>query len=131
MKFDKIITPVSEPDASPEVRAIFTEIKQKLQVDEVPLFFRVIARIPLYLETSWRRFQFALLADGQLDRRTKLMAALAVSASNNNKSMIIDVTKQLKKLEVEDAQIAELMAVVDVTNGMNKALKGAGVSFTQ
>ena len=121
------ITPLSEHSAEGRIKEIFSEIRSELGVSEVPLFYRIIAHIPLYLETSWRRFRFALLEDGTLERRTKWMIALAVSASNNNRPMIVESTGRLKELGTTDTQLAELMAVVDVVNGMNKTLKGAGI----
>ena len=89
--------------------------------------YRIIAHIPLYLETTWRRVQFALLEDGHLESRFKWMVSLAISASNN-KQMILESTERLKAMGTTDAEIAELMAVVDVVNGMNKVLKAAQVT---
>jgi alkylhydroperoxidase/carboxymuconolactone decarboxylase family protein YurZ len=120
-----IVAPVSEAEASANVRAIFQEIKRAYAVDEVPLIFRLIARLPMYLETSWRRLRFAFFDEGRLGTRTKWMIGLAVSASNNNKPMILECTRMLRRHGVTDAELAELMAVVDVTNGLNKTLKAA------
>jgi alkylhydroperoxidase/carboxymuconolactone decarboxylase family protein YurZ len=121
-----IVAPVSEEEASPEVRAIFEEMRRAYGVPDVPPVFRILARLPLYLETSWQRLRFAFFEDGALGMRTKWMLALAVSASNNNKPMILDCTRMLRKHGATDAEIAELMAVVDVTNGMNKTVKAVG-----
>ena len=49
------ITPVAEDAADERVQALFGEIKAGLEVAEVPLFYRIIAHIPLYLETTWQR----------------------------------------------------------------------------
>ena len=122
------ITPIPEEAAEGRVKEIFGDIKSTLNVSEVPTFYRIIAHIPLYLETTWQRVQFALLKDGQLESRFKWMVSLAISASNNNKPMILESTERLKAMGTTDAEIAELMAVVDVVNGMNKALKAAQVT---
>lgn len=127
MTKNAVITPVSEEEAKGKIKEIFDDIKSTLDLPEVPLLYRIIAHIPLYLETTWERVQFALLTDGKLDRQTKWMVSLAVSASNNNRPMILESTKRLKELDTSDAEIAELMAVVDVVNGMNKVLKAAQV----
>jgi len=126
---DGRIAPVAEADATGRVKEIFEEIKQIRNLEEVPLIFRIMAHIPMYLETSWERIRFALEKDGRLEKRTKWMVALAISASNNNKPMILESTERLKALAVSDQEIAELMAVVDVTNGLNKTLKAAQVNF--
>ena len=127
MTTDSAITPVSESSAEGRVKELFEEIRSELKVAEVPLFYRVIAHIPLYLETTWQRIRFALLTDGLLTRKTKWMIGLAVSASNNNKPMILESTDRLKELGASDQEIAELMAVVDVVNGLNKAYKAAQI----
>ena len=114
MGVDVSIKPVSEADASGRVRLAFDEIKAQLSVEKVPLLFRIIAHLPLYLETSWERYKFAFVKDGHLDRKTKWMLALAISASNNNKPMILESAAALKKLGTTDKQIDELMAVVDI-----------------
>ena len=41
--------------------------------------------------------------------------------------MILESTNRLKELGATDTQLAELMAVVDVVNGMNKTLKATGI----
>lgn len=120
-----IVEPVGDAQASAETRAIFEEIRQAYGTPEVPEIFRLLARLPLYLATTWRRLRFAFFEEGRLGARTKWMIALAVSASNNNKAMILECTRMLRSHSVSDAEIAELMAVVDVTNGMNKTLKAA------
>ena len=121
------ITPVADDAAEGRVREVFAEIRAALQVCEVPLFYRVIALIPLYLETTWRRVRFALFEAGALEVRTKWMVALAISASNNNRPMIVESTQRLRTLGASDEELAELMAVVDVVNGMNKTLKAIGI----
>jgi alkylhydroperoxidase/carboxymuconolactone decarboxylase family protein YurZ len=122
------ITPIAEEAAEGEVKEIFEEIKSVLNVPEVPVIYRIMAHIPLYLETSWQRVCIALLNDGVLDKKTKCLVSLAISASNNNKYMILENTERLKAMGTSDTEIAELMTVVDVTNGLNKVLKAAQVN---
>jgi alkylhydroperoxidase/carboxymuconolactone decarboxylase family protein YurZ len=123
---EAIVAPVREAEANAQVRATFEDIKRAYALDEVPVIFRLIARLPIYLDTSWRRLRFAFFDEGRLGVRTKWMLGLAVSASNNNKPMILECTRMLRMHGVSDAELAELMAVVDVTNGLNKTLKAAG-----
>ena len=131
MPYGGAITPISETDATGRVKEIFDEIKKVRGLGEVPLIFRIMAHIPMYLETSWQRIRFALEQDGRLERKTKWMVALAISASNNNKAMILESTDRLKALGATDQEIAELMSVVDVTNGLNKAMKAAQVAYAE
>lgn len=120
-----IVAPVSEREADAKVRSLLEEIKQAYGTPEAPAVYRLLARLPLYLETSWQRIRFAFFEEGRLGVRTKWAIGLAVSASNNNKPMILECTRMLRKLGVNDAELAELMAVVDTTNGLNKTLKAA------
>lgn len=118
------IEPVSEAVAEGRVKKIFEEIKAVMKVAQVPMIFRLMAHSPDYLETSWQRARTTLLTDTKLDVRTKRMLSLAVSATNNDIYMIQENTTRLKAMGVTDPEIAELMTVVDVTNGLNKVVKG-------
>ena len=64
------------------------------------------------------------MGPGKLDRRTKEIIALAVSATNNCTYCIDAHTAQLRKLGLGDAEITEVMAVVDLFNGFNKRADG-------
>lgn len=125
MNASQIVVPVSDRQADPKTAKIFAEIKEAYGNGKMPPIFRLLAHLPVYLETSWQRLRFAFFTDGRLDRRTKWMVGLAVSASNNNKPMILECTRMLRELGATDADLAELMAVVDATNGLNKTLKAA------
>ena len=122
-----VFAPVEEAKLDRGTLAILQDIKATLGLSEVPEIFRIMAHLPLYLDTSWRRFRFAFLESGRIDARTKWMIGLAVSASSNSKPMIAQCTERLKAMGTSDAELAEMMAVVDVTNGLNTALKAAQV----
>lgn len=122
-----VFAPVEEAKLDRETLAILQDIKNALGLSEAPEIFRIMAHLPLYLETSWRRFRFAFLESGRIDARTKWMIGLAVSASSNSKPMIGQCTERLKAMGTSDAEFAEIMAVVDVTNGLNATLRAAQV----
>lgn len=95
------VKPVEENDASIQVAAIYTDIKKAfgppllaaslrgaLRATEfapgelvVPNLFKAMAHHPAYLEATWNRYK-AIMLSGQLDRRTKEIVAVAVSATN-------------------------------------------------
>jgi alkylhydroperoxidase/carboxymuconolactone decarboxylase family protein YurZ len=118
------INPIDESKATGKVKEIFAEIKSVLKLPQVPTLYRLMAHMPEYLDATWQRTRFTLYDDAHLDVRTKRMLSLAVSATNNDQYMIIENTNCLKALGVTDAEIAEVMTVVDVTNGLNKFVKG-------
>jgi hypothetical protein len=51
---------VSEPDASPEVRATFEEVRHALGVPTVPVLYQAYAAVPRFLELHWQVFRPAL-----------------------------------------------------------------------
>lgn len=114
---------IDEMEASAGVEKIYSEIKQAFGVPFVPNLFKAMAHHPAYLETSWGRVR-AIMGPGKLDRRTKEIIALAVSATNNCTYCIDAHTAQLRKLGLGDAEITEVMAVVDLFNGFNKLADG-------
>jgi alkylhydroperoxidase/carboxymuconolactone decarboxylase family protein YurZ len=125
MADSRVFAPLEDAELEEKSRAVLDDVSSKLGLSEIPEIFRLMAHLPLYLETSWRRFRFAFLEDGRIDARTKWMIGLAVSASSNSKPMIVQCTERLKTMGTSDGEIAEIMAVVDVTNGLNSAVKAA------
>lgn len=114
---------VEEATASADVQKIYAEIKQIFGLSFVPNLFKAMANHPAYLAASWARVK-AIMGPGKLDRRTKEIIALAVSATNNCTYCIDAHTAALRDLGFGDAEIAELMAVVDLFNGFNKLADG-------
>lgn len=51
---------VSEAEASPEVRAIFDEVRHALGVPVVPVLYQAYAAVPRFLELHWQAFRPAL-----------------------------------------------------------------------
>ena len=73
---------VPEDEATGKVKDLFDEIKSGLGIDFVPNLYRAMASNPDYLEANWRRVKAIMVASGKLDRMTKEIVAVAVSAVN-------------------------------------------------
>lgn len=73
---------IDEAEASGRVKVLFEEIKAGLGIDFVPNLYRAMASNPDYLEANWRRVKAIMVASGKLDRMTKEIVAVAVSAVN-------------------------------------------------
>jgi alkylhydroperoxidase family enzyme len=73
---------VPEDQATGKVKALYEEIKAEHGIDFVPNLYRAMASNPDYLEANWRRVKAIMSVDGKLDRLTKEMIAVAVSAVN-------------------------------------------------
>lgn len=72
---------IDERDASGTVAEIYADIRKTFGIPVVPNMFKVMAHNPAYLQASWGRVK-AVMGPGLLDRRTKEMIAVAVSATN-------------------------------------------------
>ena len=71
---------VSEEEARGRVAEIYEEIKTTLGTDFVPNLYKVMAVNPAFLETNWHKVQTVMSAPGKLDRVTKEIIAVSVSA---------------------------------------------------
>jgi alkylhydroperoxidase/carboxymuconolactone decarboxylase family protein YurZ len=71
---------VSEDDATGVVRDIYEEIRQTFGIDFVPNLDKVMAPNPAYLEANWKKMKAVMLESDKLDRLTKEIIAVAVSA---------------------------------------------------
>jgi len=73
---------VPEEEATGRVKEIYEEIKSELGIDFVPNLYKVMAAKPAYLELNWQRSKEIMGKEGKLDRLTKEVIAVAVSAVN-------------------------------------------------
>ncbi len=72
---------IPEEKATGKVKDIYEEIKSKLGIDFVPNLYRVMATKPDYLEANWNKVKTVMIEPGKLDRLTKEIIAVAVSAA--------------------------------------------------
>ncbi len=71
---------VSEDEAAGRVKAIYEEIEQAIGIDFVPNLYKVMGGNPDYLEANWNKVKTVMFASGRLDRLTKEIIAVTVSA---------------------------------------------------
>jgi len=76
------IAMVTEDQASGKVGEIYADIKASLGIDFVPNLYKVMAVKPEYLEANWNKVKAVMVTPGKLDRLTKELIAVAVSAVN-------------------------------------------------
>ncbi len=76
------INMVSEDQATGRVKEIYADIKAQLGIDFVPNLYKVMAAKPGYLEANWKKVKTVMVEPGKLDRLTKEIIAVAVSAVN-------------------------------------------------
>src|SRR3989454_5771245 len=110
---------VDENTIHPKVRAIFEDIKATKKIERVPNIWRALATHPEHLELCWTRLK-AIMQPGKLDRLTKEIIALAVSATNSCQYCINSHTAAVQKLGLDNQGLGEALAVVGLFNQMNK-----------
>ena len=71
---------ISEEEATGKVKEVYAEIKSQLGIDFVPNLYKVMASKPAYLEANWNKVKAVMVETGKLDRMTKEIIAVAVSA---------------------------------------------------
>ena len=115
--------PIEYKDASPEVRAVFDDIKKTRQVEDVNNFWKYLANDPVTLRRTWASVK-EVMAPGTLDVRTKEMVYLAISVSNGCEYCTASHGAAARKAGMTEAMFGELMAVVGMANETNRLANG-------
>lgn len=119
---------VEEAEAVGVVKEVYEDIKASRSLTEVPNFWKAIAHHPAYLKAEWEKLK-SLMSTGVLDRKVKEMIAVAVSATNSCDYCTRSHTDALRALGTTDAEIVELLAIVDFFNGSNAIASGLKVEY--
>src|SRR5499433_456055 len=117
-------------DASPEVRAVYDDIKATRKTDWINNFWKALANDPALLKRTWEDIK-QIMAPGALDPLTKEMIYLAVSVSNQCGYCIASHTAGARKAGMTDAMFKELMAVVGMANQTNRMVAGYQVEIDE
>ena len=116
-------TPIEYRDASPQVRAVFEDIKRTRRVEDVNNFWKYLAHHPSTLVRTWGSVK-EIIAAGALDALTKEMIYLAVSVTNGCPYCIASHGAAARKAGMSEAMFGELMAVVGMANETNRLANG-------
>ena len=115
--------PIEYKDASPEVRAVYDDIKAARKVEDVNNFWKYLANDPATLKRTWESVK-EIMQPGALDALTKEMIYLAVSVTNGCPYCIASHTAAAKKAGMSDKMFGELMAVTGMANETNRLANG-------
>jgi AhpD family alkylhydroperoxidase len=110
---------IEEADASPEVKAVYEDIKATRKVDWINNFWKVLANDPATLKRTWEDLK-QIMGPGTIDPVTKEMLYLAVSMTNSCEYCIVSHTAAARKAGMNDAMLAELVSVVGMANATNR-----------
>jgi AhpD family alkylhydroperoxidase len=115
--------PIEYRDASPEVRAVFNDIKRMRNVEDVNNFWKYLAHDPATLRRTWESVK-ETMAPGALDAVTKEMIYVAVSVTNGCGYCIATHSAAARKAGMSEQMFGELMAVVGMANETNRLANG-------
>lgn len=108
---------ISEQEAEGEVKALYEQVHQ-MTGEAVPPTFQAMANHPEYFKMVLQKMQ-TVMGSPELDKKTKLAIAFAISVVNNCEMCITMYTKQLKAAGFTDKQIVEIISVIDLVGAMN------------
>jgi AhpD family alkylhydroperoxidase len=111
--------PIDYRDASPEVRAVFDDIKATRKVEDVNNFWKYLAHEPRMLAHLWASLK-DMMGPGALDPLTKELVYIAVSITNNCPYCIASHTAGARAKGATDAMLNELYAVTGLANMTNR-----------
>lgn len=115
--------PIEYADASPEVRAVFDDIKATRGVPDVNNFWKYLARDPATLKRTWESLK-QVMAPGALDPLVKELLYVAVSVTNSCEYCIASHTAAARRAGMSEAMFGELMAIVGMANETNRLASG-------
>jgi AhpD family alkylhydroperoxidase len=113
-------------DATPDVRAVYDDIKATRNVEDVNNFWKALAGHPRTLERTWASVK-EVMAPGALDPLVKEMLYVAVSVTNGCEYCIASHTASARAKGLTDEQHGELLAVVGMANETNALANGLRV----
>ncbi|MDW4497333.1 carboxymuconolactone decarboxylase family protein [Sulfitobacter sp. D35] len=116
---------MSDADASPEVRAVFDDIRATRGTDFINNFWRALANDPALLAATWARLKL-VMGPGELDPLVKEMLYIAVSVTNGCDYCITSHTAAARAKGMTAAQHGELLSVIAMasqTNALATALQ--------
>jgi AhpD family alkylhydroperoxidase len=122
--------PIDAAEVSPEVRAVFDDIKALRNVEDVNNFWKYLARDPVGLKRTWESVK-QVMAPGALSPLVKEMIYVAVSVTNNCGYCIASHTASARRAGMTEAMFAELMAVVGMANETNRLANGYRVPIDE
>ena len=114
---------VEYESASPEVRAVYDDIRATRKTDFINNFWKVLANDPAALARTWAQVK-QVMAPGALDPLVKEMIYIAVSVTNNCEYCIHSHTAGARAKGMTQPMFDELIAVTALANATNRIANG-------
>ena len=93
------------------------------------MIYRLLGYKPEYLRASWERSKLCFQEEGKLGLKLKHMVALCVAATNSSDYFAEIHTERLKELGMTDAELVEVLLVIDLVCGYNRYVQGLQVDI--
>jgi AhpD family alkylhydroperoxidase len=122
---------VQDKDASPEVKAVFDDIRRSRNTDYVNNIWRALAVNPPLLKRFWSQMRQVMVEDSRIDPLTKEFIYLAVSITNNCEYCINSHIAAARKKGMDDQMLAELVELVALANAGNRLTQGFQVEVDE
>jgi AhpD family alkylhydroperoxidase len=122
---------VQDKDASPEVKAVFDDIRRSRNTDYVNNIWRALAVNPPLLKRFWSQMKQVMVEDSRIDPLTKEFIYLAVSITNNCEYCINSHIAAARKKGMDDQMLAELVELVALANAGNRLTQGFQVEVDE
>lgn len=110
-------------DASPEVKAIYDDIRSTRNTDYINNFWKALAEHPDTLRRTWESIK-TVMAPGALDPLMKEMLYLAVSMTNQCQYCTASHSAAARNKGMTEEMLGELLAVVGLANQTNALAAG-------
>ncbi len=117
-------------EASPEVRAVYDDIRAARRTDYINNFWKALANDPATLKRTWESIK-QIMAPGALDALTKELIYIAVSVTNQCPYCIASHTSSAQGKGMTPEMLHELMAVVGMANETNRLAAGYQVEIDE
>ena len=117
-------------DASPEVRAVYDDIRATRKTDKITNFWKALAHDPVRLKRMWEETR-DIMSAGSLDPLVKELIYVAVSISNQCDYCIAAHTASARKKGMTDAMFHEMLAIVGLANENNRLVAGLQVEIDE
>ena len=114
---------LGDDQLTPEVCAVFDDIRRTRGVERINNFWRVLANDPASLKRTWDSLK-SVMAAGALDPLTKEMIYLAVSITNGCEYCTASHGAAAQRLGMSKEMLGELIAVVGMANETNRLADG-------
>lgn len=117
-------------DATPDVRAVYDDIRATRHTDYINNFWKALAHDPATLARTWDAVK-QVMAPGALDPLTKELLYIAVSVAHSCNYCIASHTAGARAKGATDAQLTELMAVVGLAAQTNRLALGYQIEIDE